>query len=49
VALAIYQSQSGMGVDGTLTNGMVRFAMPRRLDVGSYDVRATYIPQPCSK
>jgi hypothetical protein len=49
VELAIYQSQSGTGFDGTLTNGMVRFAMPRHLDVGSYDVRATYIPQPCSK
>jgi hypothetical protein len=49
VALAIYQSQGGMGVQGTITNGMVRFAMPRHLDVGSYDVRATYVPQPCSK
>jgi hypothetical protein len=49
VELAIYQSQSGMGFDGTLSNGMVRFAMPRHLDVGSYDVRATYIPQQCSK
>jgi hypothetical protein len=49
VELAIYQSQSGTGFDGTLSNGMVRFAMPRHLDVGSYDVRATYIPQQCSK
>ena len=49
VQLAIYQSQSGMGFDGTLSNGMVRFAMPRHLDVGSYNVRATYIPQQCSK
>jgi hypothetical protein len=49
VGLAIYQSQSGMGFDGTLSNGMVRFAMPRHLDVGSYDVRATYFPQQCSK
>ncbi len=49
VELAIYQSQSGTGFDGTLSNGMVRFAMPRHLDVGSYNVRATYIPQQCSK
>ena len=50
VELAIYQSQSGMGFDGTLSNGMVRFAMPRHLDVGSYNaVSYTHLTLPTNR
>jgi hypothetical protein len=38
-----------MGFDETLNNGVVSFPLPRYLSVGTYSVRATYVPEQCSR